>query len=113
MKLDAIGEMNRRYDEQYQKNTAADKAQVLACNSDWLNSTGGTVAMTTTGALTSSYYPYTTYGYYPVYQVSPARPIKLKLSEVERLRKAARADKALKSILEKFTNQIEITVDFD
>jgi hypothetical protein len=44
---------------------------------------------------------------------SPARPIKLTLSEVERLRKAAKADPKVKEILAKFTSQIEITVDFE
>lgn len=92
--------------------------QVLACNQDWLQASNNVALTTTVDTLTgralncypSSYY---THWYYPVYQTSLARPIKLKLSEVERLRKAARADKALKAILEKFTSQIEITVDFD
>jgi hypothetical protein len=51
--------------------------------------------------------------YYPVYHTSPARPIKLTMSEVERLRRAAKADDKLKAILQKFTGQIEITVDFE
>lgn len=55
-------------------------------------------------------YPYWSY---PVYISSPARPIKLTLSEVDRLRKAARTDAKLKAILSKFTDQIEITVDFE
>lgn len=41
------------------------------------------------------------------------RPIKLTLSEIERLRDAARADEKIKAILAKFTSQIEITVDFE
>jgi hypothetical protein len=49
---------------------------------------------------------------YPVI-ASPMRPIKLTLSEVERLRKAAKDDAKLKAILQKFTPQIEITVDFE
>lgn len=43
----------------------------------------------------------------------PSRPIKLALSEVERLRAAAKRDAKLKAILAKFTDQIEITVDFE
>jgi hypothetical protein len=35
------------------------------------------------------------------------------MSEVERLRRAAKADDKLKAILQKFTGQIEITVDFE
>ncbi len=60
--------------------------------------------------LSNNYYPYWTY---PVYVSSPSRPIKLTLSEVERLRRAAKADAKLKEILSKFTSQIEITVDFE
>jgi hypothetical protein len=103
---------------------------LMALNASWLEltttaqnsmvqtggypSTGGYVPTTTTTVdncyLGNTYYqPWS----YPVYVTSPSRPIKLKLSEIERLRKAARADKALKDILAKFTHQIEITVDFD
>jgi hypothetical protein len=49
---------------------------------------------------------------YPVYVTSPARPIKLTLSEIDKLRKMAKGDKAIQAILEKFTDQIEIAVDF-
>lgn len=47
------------------------------------------------------------------YVTSPARPIRLKMSEIETLRQAARSDAALKAILAKFTTQIEIVVDFE
>lgn len=50
---------------------------------------------------------------YPYWNVPISRPIKLTLSEIERLRKAAKADDKLKAILAKFTGQIEITVDFE
>lgn len=40
------------------------------------------------------------------------RPIKLGLSEVEKLRASAKRDAKLKKILEKFTDLIEVTVDF-
>lgn len=41
------------------------------------------------------------------------RKIRLKLSEVERLRMAAKEDNKLREILQKFTGHIEIEVDFD
>ena len=87
----------------------------LAVNSSWLDSemmTAGDVTSNsmTLGSVTFGYqYPYWTY---PVYVSSPAaRPIRLTMSEIEKLRKVARADKAVRDILEKFTNLIEITVD--
>ena len=49
---------------------------------------------------------------YPVYVSSPSRPIRLTMSEVERLRKLAKADEKVKAILAKFTESIEIVVDF-
>lgn len=95
------------------------ETQTFACNNNWLDTSGGSIqqALTVTGVgyqygsncLQTSYCPY---WYYPVVP-SPARPIKLKLSEIERLRKAAKGDKALKEILSKFTDQIEIEVDFE
>ena len=95
-------------------------SQLLACNAAWLE----TNQMTNTtygspyggsGCTGQSPWTYTNYWwpYYPVYTTSPARPIKLKMSEVERLRKAAKDDPKLKAILNKFTEQIEIEVDFD
>lgn len=56
------------------------------------------------------YYPVPSYC--TVYS-GPAKPIKLGLSEVERLRAAAKRDAKLKKILEKFTDLIEVTVDFE
>ncbi len=41
------------------------------------------------------------------------RPIRLTLAEVQRLRAAAKRDAKLKAILAKFTDQIEVAVDFD
>lgn len=55
-----------------------------------------------------AWYPY----YYPVYYSSPARPIKLRFSEVEALRIRARKDKELREILRKFTSLIEVELDF-
>lgn len=51
--------------------------------------------------------------YEPIFIQSDVRPIKLKMSEVEKLRAAARENPALKQILSKFTALIEVTVDFD
>jgi hypothetical protein len=103
----------------------------LACASDWLDCTAppipatmtvgnaatntSSASVTTTNTIshgTSWYYGGYWYPYYSVIS-GDARPIKLKMSEVERLRKAARDDAKLKAILNKFTSQIEIAVDFD
>ncbi len=94
-------------------------ATLMACNADWLDTnascaSGGVELTTTSGFLGQAsnltfYQPW----YYPVYASTPARPIKLTLGEVERLRKAAKADDKLKTILQKFTQQIEIAVDFE
>ena len=102
--------------------------EMLALNKNWLDElqSGGlsqnpnmTLTMNITDQLSVTsgcyqtgqtwYYPWT----HPVYITSPLRPIKLTLSEIDRLRKAAKADDKLKAILAKFTNQIEITVDFE
>ena len=94
---------------------------LMACNSDWLDTAqtfnSGDVTLTTTNGLWNATNTirtdwWTSY-YSPVFYSSPARTIRLKLSEVERLRKAAKADDKLKAILQKFTDQIEIAVDFE
>jgi hypothetical protein len=54
------------------------------------------------------WYPY----FYPI-TVESHRPIKLTMSEVERLRVAAKKDKDLKKTLAKFTDHIEVVVDFE
>lgn len=55
------------------------------------------------------WYPY----YQPIYiEHGDPRPIRLKMSEVERLRVAAKKDKDLRATLEKFTEYIEVVVDF-
>lgn len=97
------------------------EAMGLALNGSWLDAANNTDMTVTTGCtgIVGNTVQLTTYGYvypywsYPVYVTSPARPIKLTMSEIERLRKAAKADKAIKAILAKFTEQIEITVDFE
>ena len=104
-------------------------ATTLACNSGWLDSTAptisGSVTATNAACTTASvngcgdtwYYGGYWYPYYPTvpfYQTATTeRRVSLKLSEVERLRKAAKDDPKLKAILNKFTEFIEITVDFD
>lgn len=104
-------------------------ATTLACNSAWLDSTAPTIAGGVTSALTACttasvngcgntwYYGGYWYPYYPTvtfYQTDNIeRKVSLKLSEVERLRKAAKDDPKLKAVLNKFTEFIEITVDFD
>lgn len=94
-----------------------ENTQMMALNNNWLDAqtyntqtTGVTLQQLTSGC--TQYYPYVSGWSYPVYITSPARPIKLTLSEVERLRKVAKADENVKVILKKFTDQIEVTVDF-
>lgn len=93
------------------------ETSLMALKSDWLNcyqtqpNTSGYVSGTLTVGATGYWPSYPPY-YYPVTYASPARPIKLRLSEIELLRQLAKADDAVKAILEKFTGLIEITVDF-
>jgi hypothetical protein len=54
------------------------------------------------------HYPYL---YVPTFVTGTAK-IRLRLSEVERLREAARTDEALRTTLNKFTPHIEVEVDF-
>lgn len=94
----------------------------LACAANWLDTPDAGASSTTVRAATLTnatmtisngwYYGGYYYPYVPIL-TSDARPIKLTLSEVERLRKVARSDAKLKTILNKFTDLIEITVDFD
>lgn len=94
------------------------EAMIGYLNGNWLNEGTATASMITTGVTsTASYYDPTMWPYpttYPVYvtTATPARPIRLTMSEVERLRKAARADDKLRDVLAKFTDQIEVVVDF-
>lgn len=89
----------------------------LALTSNWLqvgDQTNATVAANTATIATKWNPTYTVWPYNWCYHYDgPARPIKLKLSEIEKLRAAARKDKALKAILSKFTDLIQITVDFE
>lgn len=83
----------------------------------YMNTSFGTGGPSGT-CLTNYYYHYYPQWYYPVTQTitvtpPPARPIRLRFNEVERLRKAAKNDKALAEILRKFTQQIEVVMEFD
>jgi hypothetical protein len=80
-----------------------------AAPADWLDRSNPTVDVGFVGNNSASWYPYTT-GWVQTY--TEPRKIRLKLSEVERLREAAREDEALKAVLQKFTGHIEIEVDF-
>ena len=87
--------------------------QALGLNSGWASNTGGSGGSGGgyVGGGTAGYTWYPSWSY-PVYCTTPARPIKLTLSEIDKLRKMAKGDKAIQAILEKFTDQIEIAVDF-
>lgn len=94
----------------------------LAVTSEWLNANGSTAGSLVGGTTTNCNLPWNPtpvqwpYWGWPTYYYSysgPSRPIKLTLSEVERLRAAAKRDAKLKAILAKFTDLIEITVDFE
>jgi len=92
---------------------------LMACNAEWLNTSvmltntgdGAGGSITTSNCLDVTTGWYTPY-YYHVCHTSPARPIKLTLTEIEVLRKLAKHHAKIKAILQKFTEQIEITVDF-
>ena len=89
------------------------ESNVYAVSNDWLNDSVTTTLTTTNGSGCTYYYPYAYWPWaYPVVS-SPTRPIKLTMREVDQLRKAAKADAKLKTILSKFTDQIEILVDFE
>lgn len=88
--------------------------QAYALNAGWLETGNTTTNLSVSGnsqtATFSGYcWPSNTYWYYPT---PDRRPIKLGMSEVEKLRSAAKRDAKLKKILEKFTDQIEVVVDF-
>lgn len=101
---------------------ASDTVTTLALNTNWT-----TADVTVTNASNSAALSNASYGYfwgsywYPYYSplyVGPMveyrdrRPIRLTMSEVERLRVAAKKDKQLRETLEKFTEHIEVIVDF-
>ncbi len=95
---------------------------LIALSGDWL-STDATITTTTgfdnfTGELWNpTYYPSTWWPHYCYVYAGcgchEKRPIKLTLSEVEHLRMKAKRDKKLRETLQKFTDYIEIMVDFE
>ena len=96
----------------------------LTLAADWLDTASPTTTDTIVGdSVTTTFTTYpNTYSdscvtvwptYYHWCDQGTPRPIKLKMSEVEHLRQLARGNKRLKKILQKFTPQIEIEVDFD
>jgi hypothetical protein len=90
-------------------------AQSLALNHNWTNAAVTltntdniqTFQTTNTGYCNGTYW----YPYYTPYW-GDRRPIRLTMAEVERLRVAAKKDKALRETLEKFTDHIEVIVNF-
>ena len=76
-----------------------------ALTNDWLNGN-----VTNTSLTYTNWWPWYSY---PIYVPAERRPIRLSLPEIEKLRAAARKDKAIRGILEKFTDHIEIAVDFE
>lgn len=89
--------------------------QVMVPTDNWLGSVALN-SLTTVGDLpewSSSWYQPSWWPYYYPVSVSTARPIRLTMAEIEQLRLHARGNPTLKAILQKFTAQIEILVEFD
>ena len=90
----------------------------VALNAGWTDAVPTLTNASNTLAFSNSNCGYIWGNYwYPYYQPlvvehRDTRPIRLTMSEVERLRVAAKKDKDLKATLEKFTEHIEVVVDF-
>lgn len=87
-------------------------SNTLALSANWLNTSNvayGDPVQTTVG-YSNSMYPW----YYAptVTTWYPATRIRLTMTEVERLRAAAKKDTKLRETLAKFTDCIEVVVDF-
>lgn len=78
---------------------------------NWLDTNHVTVSPSSAVSGGLSWYPANNWSWGGTLYTEP-RKIRLKLSEIERLREAAREDLALKAVLQKFTGHIEIEVDF-
>lgn len=100
--------------------------ELVALNSNWLDdivspTIGGSFGSTTIGVVANSAFGYciaapywpSPYPSWTITTTSEHKPIKLGYSEIERLRAAARRDAKLKKILQKFTDMIEVVVDFE
>lgn len=101
---------------------STNNAASVALTAGWTNTncTASPVTEYNLNAFNNAGYGYVYHNYwYPYYRplttltVYPDhRPIRLSMDEVERLRVAAKKDKDLKATLEKFTEHIEVIVDF-
>lgn len=87
-------------------NTTVPVNAALSLSQNWI--TADIPAAATTSTWNGGLYYYQTI---PYYTTNPPR-IRLTLSEIERLRVAAKKDKALVAILGKFTDLIDVAVDF-
>jgi len=98
-------------------------SELVALNNSWLSDTtasgltGGLNCVSNTLHFSGDPYiwgnqwaPPVNYGWYYTY-TGPAKPIRLTMAEVDRLRAAAKRDAKLKAVLAKFTDQIEVIVD--
>lgn len=84
---------------------------VMYVGEDWLQDKGGdTVHVENITQPFSNWRPYYERRYPWIYQ--PTTKIRLKLSEVEYLRKLCEDDKKLRETMEKFAPHIEVEVDF-
>lgn len=90
--------------------------QTVYPTNNWLSwdktDSGATLTVGGTDNLTGDWWTPTYPSYWYTYPTYSERKIRLKLSEVERLREAARGDEGLREILQKFSPHIEIEVDF-
>lgn len=96
---------------------------LVALNDKWLDS-ASTVTTANTGGCTGTsvslgsavgsgfYTNWQPYGSW-YYTTTERRPIRLTMAEVLRLKAAAKRDAKLKAVLAKFTDQIEVEVDFE
>lgn len=104
--------------------TNAQASPTVALTSTWLDTTATAATPSFTanlsnlnacaGVNTSTYvWPHYQPGVWWYPYEGPARPIRLGLSEIARLKAAAKRDAKLKVILAKFTDLIEVAVDFE
>ena len=90
-------------------------SELVALNSNWLETTTTVDAYSNSSNATIWYSGqcWPPYAHSWLTFTSDPKPIKLGYSEVERLRQAAKRDAKLKKILQKFTDLIEVVVDFE
>lgn len=87
--------------------------QTVYPTNDWLSfSNTASATLSIGGNISSDWYTPTYPTYYYTWPTYSERKIRLKLSEVERLREVARKDEGVREILQKFSPHIEIEVDF-